>query len=750
MSSQNDNSQGIFDELAGRPIWLPYILEWNETRQKHDKIPNNGYGNVGTTAKSWLPLDKAVELVERHGFPGVTINLAGGIELDGWTLVGLDYDIVTDDFVFPLETYAERSPSGTGVRAFAWLPAEWAAQFKDTVTHPPGCDHCEVYVGTAPRHLTVTGQALNGHPIARLESLGDSLPLNPADAPGSAPAAPLELVAGKLIDLARHNLNAQQKHLVAGTGNIDRSAVLHGLAIRLIDNGESVADVLETILKTGPLWAYCLSHREGNEDKALQFAKDEVARAYSRSKVGMRARLAGFNEKWAAEEPKMEIEREPEIEEEDDSRWGLDTAPEVYAAYCDWYMQNARLCHPAFAAASADLFFQACAGWNIKSPSGLRANLWEILLARSAGGKGAIPELADEGVFQLRAKGIFPAIGSFQDSFSSGQAMWGHLMNHGQAIWFHPELAEHLANIGKAEQGILAEKRETILKLSDCATKRSVPPPVYALSTQGKYKLQPINFGYFAIFGTGVLGDIRAFTDTSTKSGLLNRFEPTVVLGRPTIGNSGGFSPLPKVIFDWAKKTFMKSQAAAMTQHSRSSAGKAIVMDTYGTFDDDWRAAMAFEQAGAERNPGVFGRYAEKAVKRAMIYGFAAGTGITEEGFAWGLRAVKERLAAFERHFALSGGGAKSSEDALCRGFMQAFAAKKMVKKHAECGYLVWRDFSQYGGAPWRECRNVQKQEMTLSYLKNNGFIRELDEAERKQKGARSDARAFTALHEYA
>lgn len=167
-----------FAELSELPRWVPYALRRSEKRQKFDKIPHSGQHGLSTAIpEHWMTLAGALDLTrEWRDLHGAGLVFTGGITLAGYTLIGLDFDNV--DFGDPgfqatinvLDTYAETSPSGKGVRAFAWVPAKWAVKFADNLKAPlPGCDHCEIYVGSpSPRFLTVTFDTLRKKPIRRL------------------------------------------------------------------------------------------------------------------------------------------------------------------------------------------------------------------------------------------------------------------------------------------------------------------------------------------------------------------------------------------------------------------------------------------------------------------------------------------------------------------------------------------------------------------------------------------------------
>lgn len=299
--------------------------------RKYDKVPHDGDHGLSTKTKTqWMPLADALALyaVEGHGLSGVGIVTTGGITNLGGaeTLVGFDFDDVDfTKFEPPFASYWERSPSGKGLRALAWVPTEWAARFKDSFSVVyPNCSHCEVYVGSSPRFLTITGNVMptvpkspwmNNHDHIRslagkpqiLKQIAAWPRLMKSEHGVAAVIAVDVPDGGAELNLARFNLSLEQQQLVKGTGQLDRSAVIHGLIIKLLDAGASQADVLATIVKQPHLWRYALDHRHEDPERALQFARDEIGRAYVKSITGMRANLIGFNQKWRPEpepEPK--------------------------------------------------------------------------------------------------------------------------------------------------------------------------------------------------------------------------------------------------------------------------------------------------------------------------------------------------------------------------------------------------------------------------------------------------------------
>lgn len=345
----------IFDELMTQPRWVPYKLVFNPKRDKFDKIPHNGKQGLSTKdTTDWDVLPEALEVATIHGLSGVGFVMTGGIESAGHTLVGFDYDLVGPEFVLPFKTYSEKSPSKVGVRAFAWAPSAWAARYQDTLNlHPDHCAHAEIYIGTSPRFLTVTFETINCESINKLtandllviESWGMHLREE------FKPVTPIDTVGDPIV-LRLYDLSPDQKHLVDGTGKIDRSNILHGLIIKLIDEDVSQEDILATMAQTPALWAYCTSHRE-DPARALQFARDEITRAYGKSMAGKREALIGFNQNWQPVEPKPK---------KTDLEFPLDlfnNAPGLVGEIARWIMTASYTPREEFAYASA-LSMVAC------------------------------------------------------------------------------------------------------------------------------------------------------------------------------------------------------------------------------------------------------------------------------------------------------------------------------------------------------------------------------------------------------
>ncbi|MBU3055843.1 DUF3987 domain-containing protein [Pseudomonas indica] len=384
---QNDETRKAieaFAELAALSRWVPWFPKTLPGR-KPGKVPSNGQRKLSTNDPAhWMPLTRALALAsEWADLQGVGIVMTGGVEIDGWRLVGLDFDDVDADWRAPFDSYCEISPSGEGRRQFAWAPVEALEGLADTTAVAyPGCSHVEIYVGTSARFLTITFTGSDGLHIARLEG-GDVATLQgmlrPAKAPSTGVA--VEIYEGGVpVDFRRIDLTPDQRHLVDGTGKIDRSEVLHGLLIKLVDGGHSQEDILATLTQTPALWDYCLSHRNNDPTKALVFAREEIARAYSRSNAALRDRLIGLNPKWQQEQPFP-----PATASAFPPPFPGPMADAVAA-----YLKVAPKPQPDLTTAAMMSAMAASCGSFYRLPSGGRLNLYMLCLAPSGGGK-ALP-----------------------------------------------------------------------------------------------------------------------------------------------------------------------------------------------------------------------------------------------------------------------------------------------------------------------------------------------------------------------
>ena len=318
-----------FEELSELRQWVPSDSEkcpcnikgkrFNEWSDSNTELMT--YAEAKATAKQYgLPYTGLI-------FPATGINLNGDrllcIDVDELTgyrkarkatrtkeaVTAVTFDPDKDDVLAMLPlvnelppTLCEASGSHTGGHIFLKVPEDQAAPYwGKRHAKLAGCDHADTFMaGRKAQHLIVTEEWLGTcRTIARLDSISPLVPLfNPANHKG--PAIELEIPEdGTAFDFNLPWLSEGQRNLVEGAGQIDRSAILHGLLIALLDAGKKPADLLVSFIHCNPLAEYLLDHRNQDPIKALEFGRYEIGRAYRKSEVGMRARLKGFNDAWA-------------------------------------------------------------------------------------------------------------------------------------------------------------------------------------------------------------------------------------------------------------------------------------------------------------------------------------------------------------------------------------------------------------------------------------------------------------------
>lgn len=321
----------MFEELAALPRYVGYVAVWNPKREKWDKVPHDGARKLSTTDPThWGPMLEVIEAPTGKGLSGIGLVFTGGIEVDGETLVGFDFDGVTGpiELLEALGTYSEVSPSRTGKRAFVWVSTEMLAGYKDnTEAHLGGCAHCEIYFGSAARFLTITF-----HPDGEAKPIAHLAPDHPAIAElqgllkrkGDDSEAPAPMIVGDGtpidLDALTPGRNAEDREsiakLLAGDGRaegIDRDKVVNKLLVWMIDSTNPVfsqEDIFATLTQHPALWLYLLSHRNNNPEKAMQFANRELAVAFNGSTKGKLAKLFA-NAGWKVVEVADEV-KEPD------------------------------------------------------------------------------------------------------------------------------------------------------------------------------------------------------------------------------------------------------------------------------------------------------------------------------------------------------------------------------------------------------------------------------------------------------
>lgn len=158
------------DKLRDRDNWVAWRHEWKSGREGWTKIPIDATtGDFGspTDPRTWSSFERALDY---HDDPATDTDGVGFVVSDSGAVCGIDLDDCRDpatgdidpwarDLLEAVPTYAEVSPSGTGLRAFGlgFVPD---GGNRGDIDGAEG--HLEIY--DTGRYLTVTGHAVEESP----------------------------------------------------------------------------------------------------------------------------------------------------------------------------------------------------------------------------------------------------------------------------------------------------------------------------------------------------------------------------------------------------------------------------------------------------------------------------------------------------------------------------------------------------------------------------------------------------------
>lgn len=279
---QQFDGTAIPQYLKALPLWAPWKAVWNAKRGKYDKLPKNAkrpeYGISTASPEKWATHAEALAAYQNADgmLDGIGLVMTG---LKG--LIGIDLDNCVDNGVvapWALEvvktfgSYTEVSPSGRGLRTFALGDLDGP----DWNNHEVGI---EVYAGSSPRYLTVTGRALPGTP-------NDLRPASAAIIAGlrgaygratsavSTARADLPPMPDVLDELATPSVQtlelppAVRDFLTDGENAGDRSRALHSAAVALFSAGLAPQEVLSVLHHSPHAFEVALDHRRQDTDRA--------------------------------------------------------------------------------------------------------------------------------------------------------------------------------------------------------------------------------------------------------------------------------------------------------------------------------------------------------------------------------------------------------------------------------------------------------------------------------------------------
>ncbi len=269
----------IPEALKAQKRWAPWVTKWLPKARggegKWDKRP--GLGRSTAKPNTWLTYDAALAELKRH--PGKYAGL-GFVTTGQQLFVGIDLDhCVHDGVIAPwaleiirqLDSYAEISPSGTGVRimVLGQVPNDWT-------NHERGI---EVYGGNTSRFLTFTGAHIPDSPAdVRQAQVGVLAALETRYAKERTKADVIDISMPDLLDdlclPSLDGLGLNQKaldFLRDGTAGADRSLTLFATAVSLYAAGLSDAEAFSMLVNNEHAWTLAMEKRGEDHDKALLY-----------------------------------------------------------------------------------------------------------------------------------------------------------------------------------------------------------------------------------------------------------------------------------------------------------------------------------------------------------------------------------------------------------------------------------------------------------------------------------------------
>ncbi len=298
---QKFDGSAIPEELKAMRRWAPWQAVFNEKRGKYDKLPKSAkqpeYGISTASPEKWFTHQEALSAYTKakgmlQGIGFVTTGIEGiiGLDMDGCREADGTLAPWAKELIVFVNSYTEVSPSGRGVRIFA----EGEIDGPDWMNHEVGI---EVYGGSSPRFLTVTGNHLEGTPLtvnaiapgklAQLRAMyarASSAKVAKAD----VPQVPDLLPEAPAIDPADLPPAVRDFLATGETPTGDRSRMLHSTGVALYSAGLTDQEVL-TVLTTNPYtMEVALDHRGQDDDRATLYLWEHhcvAAKPKARSKA---------------------------------------------------------------------------------------------------------------------------------------------------------------------------------------------------------------------------------------------------------------------------------------------------------------------------------------------------------------------------------------------------------------------------------------------------------------------------------
>lgn len=384
--------ENIPSDLRSYPYWVLWRYEQRDAK-KLAKVPYqlNGMRASVVDSTHWASFSEVKEAYESGGYDGVGVVFAQGYDLMGFDLDEVrDGEELSDDAIEitkQIESYAEISPSGRGLKIFARgrLPAGVGSR-----ASLPGGGVLEAY--QSGRYFTVTGHALGSHELSLaqegIEQVAELyLPSRPTP---SAPAGGVDTSAPNAKERARAYLS-EVPPAISGEGGHNRT--FH--AACLLVNGFALGfdDALEVLQEWNdrcePPWSLKeLQHKLESAEKVG--LSDDQPRGYL---------LTSASHQYEASEQPVEDDEFCEVYLDDLLRKVLEPAssfpehlmrvPGVIGEVADWITTQNPIPNPVLSLLAAISLHSVMIGRKVTTASGAPPRLYLIGLAPSGGGKQA-------------------------------------------------------------------------------------------------------------------------------------------------------------------------------------------------------------------------------------------------------------------------------------------------------------------------------------------------------------------------
>jgi hypothetical protein len=263
-----------FHDLAHLPRWMLWRAETRDGRTAKVPYQPNGRRASSTDPTTWCDYETAAaarpRILNGHdGGIGIVLGDLGDLG-DGTAIAGIDLDTCrtpttgalapwAEAVIARLDTYAEVSPSGTGVKLYFTLPTSRLDAAKSTLSRTkwskPGGDHPEaIEVYLSARYFAVTFRPINDASIRALD-LGD---------------------LAWLCSHAETTFGAGEKPNGQKGRDESRSARAFRLAAEIKRNGGSYKDFIDALQRDAELANWW-------ETKARKHGEREAQRAWNRA-----------------------------------------------------------------------------------------------------------------------------------------------------------------------------------------------------------------------------------------------------------------------------------------------------------------------------------------------------------------------------------------------------------------------------------------------------------------------------------